>query len=58
MPFDMTPTIAGTMTAFERARHLRLNGKNWDVVAFAPRPFCTRDDRDDILRRVRHEEMA
>lgn len=58
MPFDMIPTKKRPTAAIDRARHLRHTGKSWAVVAVALRPFCTRNERDNVLRRVHCEEIA
>lgn len=58
MPFDMTPMKECPTTAIARARHLRHIGKSWAVVAVALRPLCTRNERDNVLRRVHWEEIA
>ncbi len=56
MPFDMTMT--DTLTAIDRARHLRHIGKSWAVDAVALRPLCTRNERDNVLHRVHLEEIS
>jgi hypothetical protein len=58
MPFDMTPMKERPMTTIDRARHLRHIGKSWAVVAVALRPLCTRNERNDVLRRIHREETA
>lgn len=59
MPFDMTShNMDPNMPPTERARYLRRIGKSWSVVAVALRPFCTRQERDDIVRHVYREELT